>query len=89
MPPDDTAERTHHLRQLHDLVGRLTAHDLTNVGRRDRVRELRNFYEKAMRDMNNLISRLPRRTLNDGHRKRWLDEPYAVLQAYADAEGLW
>lgn len=32
---------------------------------------------------------LPGRTLTDNHRRRWVDEPYAALEAYARTEGLW
>ena len=86
MPADDTAERSHHLRQLHTLVDAITVH---GGARQDRVAELRTFYERATQDFDALIPALPRRTLNDNHRRRWVDEPYLALQSYAEAEGLW
>ncbi len=86
MPADDTAERGHHLRQLHALVDAITFH---GGDRGARVAELRRFYEQSIQDFDALISALPRRTLNENHRRRWVDEPYAVLETYAVAEGLW
>ncbi len=86
MPADDTAERSHHLRQLQQLASQVTSH---GRARRRRVAELRGFYEQSTRDFNALIGALPRRTLNEGHRKRWIDDPYAVLREYARAERLW
>jgi hypothetical protein len=86
MPPDDTAERRHHLRQLHDLVTQVNMH---GTDRHARVRALRAFYEQALGDFDGLLSRLPNRTLSMGSRQRWLDDPYAALRTYADDEGLW
>jgi hypothetical protein len=86
MPPDDRAERSHHLRQLHKLVELLAAHA---GDRRGRVGELRAFYERAQLDFTTLQPRLPRGTLTDAVRRRWLDDALTVLQAYATAENLW
>ncbi len=86
MPADDTAERSHHLRQLHKLAEDINAHGGV---RRGRVAELRQFYERAIQDFDALITALPQRTLNANHRRRWVDEPYAALEAYAVAERLW
>jgi hypothetical protein len=79
MPPND-------LRQLSDLVQRVNAH---GTARDMRVQELRAFYEQAIRDFEGLLARLPRSTLQENSRRRWLDQPLDVLEAYALAEGLW
>ncbi len=86
MPANDTAERSHHLRQLSDLVQRVDAH---GPARDARVRELRATYEQAIAEFGGLLARLPATTLQESSRRRWLDQPYAALQAYAAAEGLW
>lgn len=86
MPVDDTAERTHHLRQLNQLVGLVDAH---GANRAHRVRELHNFYQGAIAAFDGLSPRLPRPTLPATLRARWLEQPYACLEAYAVAEGLW
>lgn len=86
MPVDDAAERTHHLRQLHDLTATVNAH---GRARRDRVATLRRLYEQAALDFTQLIAVLPPAVLNDGLRRRWVDEPYAALESYATVEGLW
>jgi hypothetical protein len=86
MPVDDGAERSHHLRQLHNVVDTI---DSNGHDRAARVRALREFYEQAQRDYTSLLSRLPRSILNDRLRERWLDEPLAVLKHYAVEEGLW
>lgn len=86
MPADDTAERSHHLRQLHLLIDSVNVH---GTARQDRVAELRRFYERAAQDLDSLTQQLPRHTLNENHRRRWVDEPFAALEAYAVAERLW
>jgi hypothetical protein len=86
MPPDDTAERSHHLRQLRDLVNAVNGHGPTRPGR---VGELRNFYEGSMTHFDSLLARLPRTTLQESSRMRWVEQPYRTLKAYAEAEGLW
>lgn len=86
MPINDTAERTHHLRQLEGLVGKISAH---GPDRAMRVQELRAFYEHAITAFNQLAGNLPRQTLPHSLRTRWLDQPYACLEAYAVAEGIW
>lgn len=86
MPANDAAERVHHLRQVREHVEAVNAH---GTDRRQRVRHLRELYELSMADFNALIAQLPRTILNDNHRRRWADEPYAVLRAYAEAEALW
>jgi len=86
MPVNDTAERTHHLRQLTDLITQIDAHGTDRPGR---VTELRAIYEDATTAFTNLSSRLPRPTLPDSLRTRWIDQPYTCLEAYAVAEGLW
>lgn len=86
MPADDTAERSHHLRQLRDLVNAVNGHGPARVGR---VGELRNFYEASMAHFDSLLTRLPRTTLQESSRMRWVEQPYRALKAYAEAEGLW
>ena len=86
MPADDMAERTHHLQQLRRAVELVHAHGTI---RPERVRELREFYERGITEFDALLARLPRTTLQDNSRIRWLDQPYAVLRSYATAEGLW
>lgn len=86
MPVNDTAERTHHLRQLNTLVERVDAHA---ANRRDRIRDLRTFYQGALAAFDGLAPRLPRPTLPATLRARWLEQPNAALEAYAVAEGLW
>lgn len=86
MPANDMAERAHHLRQLSDLVQRVHAH---GPARDARVQELRVLYEQAIAEFEGLLVRLPRNTLQENSRRRWLDQPHAALQAYAAAEGLW
>ena len=72
--------------QLTDLVRRIDVH---GSDRRARVAELRSFYEQAIATFDHLLGRLPRPTLDENSRRRWLDEPYAALRTYAAAEGLW
>ena len=86
MPADDAAERVHHLRQVHNLTARVSAH---GSNRLDRVLEVRNFYEHAIAEFDILIASLPGKIVSDNNRRRWTDEPYAALAAYAQAEGLW
>ncbi|WP_143087045.1 hypothetical protein [Geodermatophilus ruber] len=86
MPADDTAERSHHLRQLRDLVNAVSGHGVARPGR---IGELRNFYERSMADFDSLLTRLPRTTLQESSRMRWVEQPYRALKAYAEAEGLW
>lgn len=86
MPLNDAAERAHHLRQLGDLVQRVNVH---GADRRTRVQELRSHYEQAIVELDGLLARMPRMTLQESSRRRWLDQPYAALQAYAAAEGIW
>ena len=86
MPADDTAERSHHLRQLRDLVDAVDGH---GVARPARIGELRSFYERSMADFDSLLARLPRTTLQESSRMRWVEQPYRALKAYAEAEGLW
>lgn len=88
MPADDTAERIHHLRQLHSLVETIARHDVRG-GRVGRVAELRQFYERASQDFDGLLTSLPRNVLSVETRKRWLDDPHTVLRTYAQAENLW
>lgn len=85
MPVDDAGERTHHLRQLSDLVHRVDAHGLN---RAQRVDALRTFYTQAATEFNALLLRVPRGTLQEESRRRWVDYPHAALEAYARAEGL-
>ena len=86
MPANDAAERVHHLRQVRGHVELINAH---GPNRTERVRELRELYEQSVTDFNALMAQLPRAILNDNQRRRWADEPYAVLRAYAQAETLW
>lgn len=71
------------------LASSSTAQGTTHRSRADRVSVLRAFYEQSATDLTSLIGHLPGRTLTDNHRRRWVDEPYAALEAYALTEGLW
>jgi hypothetical protein len=86
LPQDDAAERVHHLRQVNNLVQMVAVH---GGNRSARVAQLKDFYEHAVASFDVLIANLPRATLNDNHRRRWSDEPYAALRSYAEAERLW
>jgi hypothetical protein len=86
MPPDDAAERIHHLRQLSQLLAMVHRH---GGARQPRVAELRRFYETGIAWFDHLLGRLPKTTLQENSRQRWLDQPLAALHSYASAEGLW
>jgi hypothetical protein len=86
MPPNDTFERTHHLRQLSQLISAVDRH---GSARDRRVAELRTFYESAGAWFNHLLGRLPPKTLQESSRQRWVDQPIEALRTYAVAEGLW
>jgi hypothetical protein len=42
-----------------------------------------------MADFDSLLTRLPRTTMQESSRMRWVEQPYRALRAYAEAEGLW
>lgn len=84
-PSDDAAERLHHFRQINGIVSRIVSH---GTNRRDRVQELREFYEQASLDFNN-INRLISGTVTADSRLRWVSQPLQALKAYAEPEGLW
>jgi len=86
MPVDDTAERTHHLARLGEVVRAVNDHGRS---RRGRVAELRAFYETADAHFVALQRELPRRLVTDEARRRWVQEPLEVLRHYATSEGLW
>jgi hypothetical protein len=86
MPIDDAEERIHHLGQVRAAVVSIHSH---GANRTDRVSDLRRFYELAHDRFGALLARLPRQTLNNNDRRRWVEQPYSVLASYAQEEGLW
>lgn len=83
LPPSDQAERTHHLRQLRDVV---TLIDRA-ANRADRVKALRQRYSQAASHYDALIAGLP--SVVRGRDKRaWVTNQQNALEAYAAAEGL-
>jgi hypothetical protein len=86
MPPNNAGERVHHLRQLHELITKIDGH---GRNRASRVKELRAFYERAIDDFTHVAAQLPRRSIGESSHRRWLDDPYKVLEHYAQAENLW
>lgn len=84
MPADEQQERRHHLRMLHEIVGEISRQD----SRIDRIRVLRDRYDVAIQNFNDLRRRL-RGVVTEGDRDRWAAAPRAVLEAYAEDEGLW
>jgi hypothetical protein len=86
MPIDDGAERAHHLAVLNEATGRIAAH---GSNRGARIAEARGLYEQALAWWDTAKANLPRGTMPDNLRTRWLTQPLAALQHYAEAESLW
>lgn len=84
MPPSDQAEWFHHLKQVRVLA---TSINLSG-GHAGRVAALRGHYEQAAIHFDDLIAGLPT-VVKPKDKGVWVDGPYAVLKAYADAEGIW
>lgn len=84
MPPSDQAQRMHHLHQLRSAVLQVN-----NAGsnRGARVGALRNRYRTAISDYDSLIASLPR-IVRKADKSAWAANPAAVLESYADSEGL-
>jgi hypothetical protein len=84
MPPNDQAERVHHLRILRDEVQAINGQG----NRRMRVNELRTRYTSSGQFFDTLIASLPRVVL-PADKKVWRNNQATALQAYAAAEQLW
>lgn len=84
MPPSDAAERVHHLRCLRNLV--VAVDDQPH--RLLRVKRLRSQYDNAGAFFDTLIGALPR-VVRPQDKLGWQARQFAVLEAYASAEGLW
>ena len=78
------ARRIHHLHAIQTLTAEVTA---AGASRRDRVRALRAIYENAISELNSLASTYGRAFATQ--RAVFVDGPYAALEAYATAEGIW
>jgi hypothetical protein len=83
MPPNDTAERRHHLACLREVVDEVDGHG----SRRERVAALRHFYRGAAAAYDYLGITLPR-VIPSAVRQRWVDQPLAALELYAGREGV-
>lgn len=83
MPASDQVERTHHFRQLRDLVAAIDSAPT----RSQRVETLRQRYGQAVQDYDTLISHLSP-TVTAQQKAMWIENPSRVLEAYALAEGL-
>jgi hypothetical protein len=78
------ARRVHHLQALGTLADEVTA---AGANRRDRVRALRAIYETAISELDSLATSYGRPFATQ--RAVFVDGPYAALEAYAVAEGIW
>jgi len=83
MPPSDQAQRMHHLSQLRAVVINM----LGFADRKDRIDYLRSRYRVAGLEYDALIAALPR-IVRERDKNSWQVSPWAVLETYAQAEGL-
>lgn len=82
--PVRAAARVHHLAVVRSLVDQIDTH---GADFRARVATLRELYENAIEELNDLGRRYGRAFTQ--HRAVEVDGAYAALEAYATAEGLW
>jgi len=84
MPADEERARWHHLGVLRTLVDDISAQPT----RRDRVQYLRTAYDDARANLSTVAASIPR-SISAADVTAWVDQPFAALEDYARAEGLW
>lgn len=83
MPPSDQAEWFFHIEKLAELLDEVDS----RTTRRERVDQLRQTYDTSAAHFDTLIAALPG-VVSDRDKRTWCENPRAVLEAYASAEGL-
>ncbi|KXC04452.1 hypothetical protein MhomT_16190 [Microbacterium hominis] len=83
MPASDNVERMHHLDQLNGVVRDVSA--ITD--RSSRVAEMRRRYATAASDFDDIMQNVPG-ILRQNDKRAWCEDPDALVETYATAEGL-